>query len=39
MKIGDRILEVDGRKYGRERVNFRDLFFVFEGAPGSFALR
>ena len=35
MKIGDRILEVDGRKYGSERVNFRDLFFVFEGAPGS----
>jgi tricorn protease len=35
MKIGDRVLEVDGRKYGRERVNFRDLFFVFEGAPGS----
>jgi C-terminal processing protease CtpA/Prc len=38
MKIGDRVLEVDGRKYGRERVNFRDLFFVFEGTPGSFAL-
>ena len=38
MKIGDRVLEVDGRKYGRERVNFRDLFFVFEGAPGSFTL-
>ncbi len=36
MKIGDRILEIDGRKYGRERVNFRDLFFVFEGAPGTF---
>jgi C-terminal processing protease CtpA/Prc len=38
MKIGDRVLEVDGRKYARERVNFRDLFFVFEGAPGSFVL-
>jgi tricorn protease len=38
MKIGDRVLEVDGRKYGRERVNFRDLFFVFEGAPGSYVL-
>jgi carboxyl-terminal processing protease len=36
MKVGDRVLEIDGRKYGRERVNFRDLFFVFEGAPGTF---
>ncbi len=36
MKIGDRVLEIDGRKYGRERMNFRDLFFVFEGAPGTF---
>ena len=36
MKIGDRVLEIDGRKYGRERVNFRDLFFVFEGASGTF---
>jgi C-terminal processing protease CtpA/Prc len=36
LKIGDRILEVDGRKYGKQRVNFRDLFFVFEGAPGTF---
>jgi C-terminal processing protease CtpA/Prc len=35
LRLGDRILEVDGRKYGPERVNFRDLFFVFEGAPGS----
>jgi C-terminal processing protease CtpA/Prc len=35
MKIGDRVLEIDGRKYGRERVNFRDLFFVSEGAPGT----
>ena len=34
MKLGDRVLEVDGRKYGSERVNFRDLFFVFEGAAG-----
>jgi len=37
MKIGDRVLEIDGRKYGRERVNFRDLFFVSEGAPGTFS--
>jgi C-terminal processing protease CtpA/Prc len=36
MKTGDRVLEIDGRKYGRERVNFRDLFFVFEGASGTF---
>jgi C-terminal processing protease CtpA/Prc len=35
LAVGDRVLEVDGRKYGAERVNFRDLFFVFEGAPGS----
>ena len=37
LKLGDRVLEIDGRKYGRERVNFRDLFFVSEGAPGSFS--
>jgi carboxyl-terminal processing protease len=35
MKIGDRILSVDGVSYGKSRVNFRDLFFVFEGMPGS----
>ena len=35
LRIGDRVLSVDGRKYGAERVNFRDLYFVFEGAPGS----
>ncbi len=34
-RIGDRVLAVDGGRYGAERVNFRDLFFVFEGAPGS----
>ncbi|HEY3202356.1 MAG TPA: S41 family peptidase [Thermoanaerobaculia bacterium] len=33
MKVGDRVVSVDGKKYGRERVNFRDLFFAFEGAP------
>ena len=37
LKLGDRVLEIDGRKYGRERVNFRDLFFVSEGAPGTFS--
>lgn len=35
MRIGDRILAVDGVHYGKARVNFRDLFFVFEGSPGS----
>jgi C-terminal processing protease CtpA/Prc len=35
MRIGDRILAVDGTLYGKPRVSFRDLFFVFEGAPGS----
>ena len=34
-RLGDRILSVDERPYGSERVNFRDLFFVFEGEPGS----
>ncbi len=36
MRVGDRVLEVDGKKYGRDRVDFRDLFFVFEGFPGTF---
>jgi len=35
MKTGDRVLAVDGKEYGKERVSFRDLFLVFEGAPGS----
>jgi len=35
MRPGDRVLSVGGRRYGAERVNFRDLFFVFEGAAGS----
>jgi len=35
MKVGDRILSVSGRPYGKEPVNFRDLFLVFEGASGS----
>ncbi len=35
LRTGDRILAVDGRKYGSARVDFRDLFFVFEGAPGT----
>jgi C-terminal processing protease CtpA/Prc len=37
MRVGDRVLEIDGVKYGKERVNFRDLVFVSEGAPGSFS--
>ncbi|HKD16429.1 MAG TPA: S41 family peptidase [Thermoanaerobaculia bacterium] len=35
MKIGDRVLEIDGVRYGRDRVDFRDLFLVSEGAPGT----
>jgi C-terminal processing protease CtpA/Prc len=35
IRPGDRILSVDGKTYGRERINFRDLFFAFEGAPGT----
>jgi C-terminal processing protease CtpA/Prc len=35
MRPGDRVLSVAGRRYGAERVSFRDLFFVFEGAAGS----
>lgn len=34
MKIGDRVLSVGGRSYGKERVNFRDLYLVFEGRAG-----
>jgi C-terminal processing protease CtpA/Prc len=37
MRIGDRVLAIDGRPYGRERANFRDLFLVSEGAPGTFS--
>jgi C-terminal processing protease CtpA/Prc len=35
LKLGDRVLAIDGKKYGSERVNFRDLFLVFEGPVGS----
>ncbi|MFN2385957.1 MAG: S41 family peptidase [Thermoanaerobaculia bacterium] len=35
MKLGDRILEVNGEKYGKDRVDFRRLFLVFEGSPAS----
>jgi tricorn protease len=37
MRVGDRVLEIDGVKYGRGRVNFRDLVFVSEGAPGTYS--
>ena len=37
LKPGDRILEIDGRRYGAEPVDFRDLFLVSEGAPGTFS--
>ena len=35
LKIGDRILAVNGVPYGKARVNFRDLFLAVEGMPGS----
>jgi C-terminal processing protease CtpA/Prc len=35
LKLGDRVLAVDGKPYGRERVNFRDLFLALEGVHGS----
>jgi C-terminal processing protease CtpA/Prc len=35
MKPGDRILKVAGRPYGKERVNLRELFLVFEGQIGT----
>jgi tricorn protease len=35
MKVGDTVLAVDRKPYGQARVNFRDLFFVFEGVRGS----
>ena len=35
LKVGDRVLSVAGRRYGRERVGFRDLFLAFEGFPGA----
>lgn len=35
LRTGDRVLAVDGKSYGRDRVSFRDLFFVFEGFPGT----
>ena len=35
LRMGDRVLAVNGRPYGKARVNFRDLFFAFEGTPKS----
>lgn len=34
MRVADRVLSIDGRRYGPARVSFRDLFLVFEGAAG-----
>jgi len=34
LRLGDRILSVNGLRYGKARVSFRDLFFVFEGTTG-----
>jgi C-terminal processing protease CtpA/Prc len=34
IRIGDRILSAGGVTYGKSRVSFRDLFFVFEGPAG-----
>jgi carboxyl-terminal processing protease len=33
LREGDRVLAVDGKPYGTDRVSFRDLFFALEGAP------
>ena len=35
LRPGDRVLAVDEKPYGNTRVNFRDLFFAFEGTPKS----
>ena len=35
LRLGDRIVSIDGRPYGAERVSFRDLFFALEGPPSS----
>ena len=35
LRLGDRILSVDGRTYGPEPVSFRDLYFALEGPPRS----
>ena len=37
MRTGDRVLEIDGIRYGKKRVDFRDLVLVSEGAPGTFS--
>lgn len=35
LRLGDRVLAVDGRPYGAAPVSFRDLYFALEGAPRS----
>jgi C-terminal processing protease CtpA/Prc len=35
IRLGDRVLSVGGKTYGKDRVSFRDLFLIFEGPVGS----
>ncbi|HEY6148366.1 MAG TPA: PDZ domain-containing protein, partial [Thermoanaerobaculia bacterium] len=35
LKLGDRVIAVAGKKVGAEKLNFRDLFLVFDGFAGS----
>ena len=35
LRLGDRVLAVDGRAYGSDPVSFRDLYFALEGPPRS----
>ena len=35
IRLADRIVSVAGKPYGKDPLNLRDLFLVFEGAPGS----
>jgi C-terminal processing protease CtpA/Prc len=35
LRLGDRVLAVDGRTYGSDPVSFRELYFALEGPPRS----
>ena len=35
LALGDRVLAIDRRTYGLEKINFRDLFLTLEGPAGS----
>lgn len=35
IKLGDRVIAVAGKAYGKDRVNFRDLFLALQGPVGS----